>query len=75
MCLYNVLRLGHSNLMFYFTSTPTQDFANLIYKCKLVGMVKLPTLLPHKTVTVCSYIALAMDFFLLYVTCSLWYIK
>ena len=31
--------LGHSNLMFCFTSTPTLYFAKVIYKCKLVGAV------------------------------------
>ena len=31
--------LGHSNLMYCFTSTATQYFANLIHKCKFVGVV------------------------------------
>ena len=33
------MQLGHSNLMFYFTSTPTLYFAKMIYECKLVGVV------------------------------------
>ena len=31
--------LGHTNLMFCFTSTPTLYFAKMTYKCKLVGVV------------------------------------
>ena len=30
--------LGHTNLMFGFTSTATHYFAKMIYKCKLVGV-------------------------------------
>ena len=37
--LLSVSYLGHSNLMYYFTSTATQYFANLIYKCKFVDVV------------------------------------
>ena len=36
--IHNSLQSGHTNLMFCFTSTPTQYFANLIHKCKLVGV-------------------------------------
>ena len=37
--LYRPQPLGHTNLMFCFTSKPTvQHFAILIYKCKLVGV-------------------------------------
>ena len=33
-----VFQLGHTNLIFCFTSKLTQHFATLIYKCKLVGV-------------------------------------
>ena len=33
------------NLMFCFTSTPTQDIATLIYKCKFIGVVQQCTML------------------------------
>ena len=33
-------KLGHTNLMFCFTSMATRYFATLIYKCKFVGVVQ-----------------------------------
>ena len=41
--------LGHTNLMFCFTSKPTQHFATLSYKYKLVGVACTVAVVIFKT--------------------------